>query len=79
MTMPRPELSQRELEVLRAWLVHDSKSAAAKVLFISQSTLSTHITRIRVKYARAGRPAHTKAALLARALQFGHITMEELP
>lgn len=72
-----PRLTAREIEVLRAWVRHDSKSSAASELFITAATVNTHVNRIRVKYAASGRPAHTKAALLARALQDGHVTLDE--
>ncbi|MFZ2512398.1 MAG: helix-turn-helix transcriptional regulator [Gordonia sp. (in: high G+C Gram-positive bacteria)] len=73
----RPALSPREVEVLLAWLAADSKEEAAARLFISVSTVSTHVSRIRSKYAGVGRPAPTKAHLLARALQDGHTTLAE--
>lgn len=78
-TSPQPAaLSARECEVLRTWVMTDSKSAAAQRLFISTSTVNTHITRIRQKYDDVGRPARTKAALVIRALQDGLIDMSEL-
>ena len=67
----RPALSAREGEVLLAWLRADSKNDAARTLYISTGTMNTHISRIRAKYAAVGRPATTKAALFARALQDG--------
>lgn len=73
----RPALSRREVEVLLAWLAADSKEDAAARLYISVSTVSTHISRIRSKYAGVGRPAPTKAHLLARALQDGYTTLAE--
>ncbi|WP_083812585.1 response regulator transcription factor [Gordonia neofelifaecis] len=73
----RPALSTREVEVLLAWMAAESKEDAAHKLFISQSTVSTHISRIRAKYAAVGRCAPTKAHLLARALQDGYTTLEE--
>ncbi|WP_307846013.1 MULTISPECIES: helix-turn-helix transcriptional regulator [unclassified Rhodococcus (in: high G+C Gram-positive bacteria)] len=73
----RPLLSAREVEVLLTWLSSDSKSRAAQELFVSESTLDTHITRIRSKYASVGRSAPTKAALFARALQDGLTTLDE--
>lgn len=76
--MAAKELSAREVEVLRTWLVSDTKETAARALYVSHSTVNTHITRIRSKYQDAGRPATTKTALLARALQDGLITVEEL-
>ncbi|WP_081907164.1 MULTISPECIES: LuxR C-terminal-related transcriptional regulator [Actinomycetes] len=73
-----PRLSNRELEVLRAWVLTDSKQAAASQLFITPATVNTHITRIRTKYADLGRPATTKATLLARAIQDGVINLDDL-
>lgn len=72
-----PRLTAREIEVLRSWVKHDSKSNAATELFITTATVNTHVNRIRVKYAESGRPASTKAALLARALQDGYVDLEE--
>jgi DNA-binding CsgD family transcriptional regulator len=77
-TVTRPSLSVREIEVLRTWLVCDTKEAAARTLFITSATVNTHITRIRDKYEAVGRPAATKATLLARALQDGLMAVEEL-
>jgi DNA-binding CsgD family transcriptional regulator len=72
----RPALSTREVEVLLAWLAAESKEDAAAHLFISASTVSTHISRIRTKYSAVSRPAPTKAHLLARALQDGYTTLD---
>lgn len=74
----KPSLSPREIEVLRAWVVSDSKNAVAHQLYITSSTVSTHISRIREKYEEVGRAANTKATLLARALQDGHVSLDEL-
>lgn len=76
-TCMQPQLSAREVEVLRAWLMTDSKREAGARLFISEATVSTHLTRIKAKYAKAGRPARTKAALFVRAVQDGHTTLDE--
>ncbi|MGW4243821.1 LuxR C-terminal-related transcriptional regulator [Nocardia sp. NPDC004722] len=73
----RPALSPREIEVLLAWLRCDSKDAAAHELYLSVSTVSTHIARIRAKYLAAGRAAATKAALFARAVQDEIIDLDE--
>ena len=73
----RPGLSKREGQVLLAWLRADSKLDAATSLYISVGTMNTHLTRIRTKYAAVGRPAGTKAALLARALQDGLTRLDE--
>lgn len=73
-----PTLGERELDALLAWLRHDSKRAAAAEIYVSESTVSTHIERIRGKYAALGRPANTKAAMLARAIQDGLLDIDEL-
>lgn len=74
----RVPLTNREIEVLRTWLLVDSKSDAAALLNISVGTVNTHLARIRTKYADANRPARTKASLVARAIQDGLATLDEL-
>ncbi|WP_280394981.1 LuxR C-terminal-related transcriptional regulator [Nocardia brasiliensis] len=73
-----PLLSSRETQVLLAWLHADSKNVVAAQLFIALGTVNTHLSRIRDKYAAAGRPAPTKASLVARALQDGLIGIDDL-
>ncbi|WP_414731665.1 LuxR C-terminal-related transcriptional regulator [Williamsia sp.] len=73
-----PRLTKREIEVLRTWLICDTKEEVGRSLFIGAATVNTHISRIRGKYEAVGRPATTKAALLARALQDGLMTIDEL-
>ncbi|MDN5757437.1 MAG: LuxR C-terminal-related transcriptional regulator [Tomitella sp.] len=72
-----PSLSAREVEVLIEWFRSDSKSDAAARLFISLGTLNTHLARVRTKYARVGRTAPTKAALVVRALQDGLVALDD--
>lgn len=74
----QPALSRREIEVLRAWFASDSKINVANSLAVSLGTVNTHLARIRTKYAAVGRPAPTKAALVARALQDGIVQLDEL-
>ncbi len=74
----RPSLSAREIQVLREWLNSDSKSEVADNLFISVSTVNTHLARIRAKYATVGRPATTKASLVARAVKDGIVDLYDL-
>jgi DNA-binding CsgD family transcriptional regulator len=74
----RAELAPREKEVLLAWLLNDNKDDVARQLQISPTTVRTHLQRIRDKYAAAGRPATTKAALLARAIQDGLVDVNDL-
>lgn len=75
---PVPRLTRREIEVLRAWIKADSKKEAAALLYISLGTMNTHLARVREKYEAVGRPAPTKAGLVARALQDGWIALDEL-
>lgn len=77
-TFADPGLSPREIEVLCTWLLVDSKVEVGENLFISMGTVNTHITRIRAKYSDVGRQAPTKAALVARAVQDGLISLDEL-
>jgi DNA-binding NarL/FixJ family response regulator len=74
----RPQLSPRELEVLRAWFASASKELVAAKLHITTKTVDTYIARVRAKYANAGRPARTKSELVSRALDDGIITLAEL-
>lgn len=77
-TVGRPNLSQRETEVLIAWFQTENKELVGKRLFIEPSTVRTHLQRVRAKYAAVGRPAPTKAALIARAIQDGILSINEL-
>jgi DNA-binding CsgD family transcriptional regulator len=72
-----PALSAREVEVLLAWFGADSKVEAAAALYITSATVSTHVSRIRGKYELVGRPARTKAQLLARAIQDGYTHLDD--
>lgn len=74
----RPHLSEREREVLLAWFASDSKQLVGERLFLSSRTVDTYIGRVRVKYANLGRPAPSKAALVARALQDGLVDLADL-
>lgn len=71
-------LTDREIEVLVAWIRADTKAQVAKKLYITAATVNTHMSRARDKYEAVGRAAGTKAALLARALQDGLIDLDEL-
>ncbi|MBM7231885.1 MULTISPECIES: LuxR C-terminal-related transcriptional regulator [Dietzia] len=74
----RPELSEREVEVLVAWLASDSKREVTARLFLADSTVSTYIQRVRSKYEAVGRPARTKVRLLLRAVEDGYVRLEDL-
>lgn len=74
----RPNLSGREKEVLVAWFQTESKELVGKRLYIAPSTVRTHLQRARAKYAAVGRPAPTKSALLARAIEDGILSLSDL-
>ncbi len=74
----RPKLSDREKEVLVAWFQTGSKELVGERLFIAPSTVRTHLQRARAKYAAVGRPAPTKSALLAHAIEDGLLSLADL-
>lgn len=69
----RPQLSDQELTACRLWFQGMKKATVARRMGIQESTVRQYIERVRAKYARVGRPAGTKADLLARAIQDGLI------
>lgn len=74
----RTNLSLREKEVLIAWFQTESKELVGQRLYISPTTVRTHLQRARAKYANIGRPAPTKSALLARAIEDGLLSLNDL-
>jgi DNA-binding NarL/FixJ family response regulator len=74
----RPIPTPREIDVLVNWFACESKEMVARKLNLSVRTVSSYIDRVRVRYANAGRPAPTKAALVARAIQDGLVRLEDL-
>lgn len=77
-TLGRVRLSEREREVLVAWFQTENKDLVGKRLFIAPTTVRTHLQRARAKYALVGRPAPTKSALLARAVEDGLLSVADL-
>lgn len=76
--MPKPNLSAREIEVLLCWFRSDSKADVSAKLGLAPGTISTYLSRIRVKYELVGRTANSKASLVARAVQDGLISLDDL-
>jgi two-component system, NarL family, nitrate/nitrite response regulator NarL len=74
----RPALSEQERTALLLWFQSMSKQAVAARMGIAESTVKQYIQRARIKYANAGRPAPTRTQLLARAIQDGLISAEEV-
>ena len=77
-TIGRANLAPREKEVLVAWFRTESKDHVARQLQIAPTTVRTHLQRVRAKYAAVGRPATTKAALVARAIQDGIVSVDDI-
>jgi len=50
----------------------------AQRLGIRARTVSTYLDRVRIKYANVGRAARTKTALVARAIEDGLVSPEDL-
>lgn len=74
----RPQLSSREENVLIEWFQSESKEPVAQRLGISVRTVNSYLDRVRIKYANVGRPARTKASLVARAVQDGLVDVDDL-
>jgi len=77
-TIGRANLAPREKEVLITWFRTESKDLVARQLQIAPTTVRTHLQRVRAKYAAVGRPATTKAALVARAIQDGIVNVDDI-
>ncbi|WP_019629981.1 response regulator [Actinomadura atramentaria] len=71
-------LSERERTALLLWFQSMSKASVARRMGVSVHTVEMYVKRARVKYARAGRPAPTKADMLARAFEDGLIRPDEI-
>jgi two-component system nitrate/nitrite response regulator NarL len=74
----RPKLAPQETAALRLWFQGMSKASVGRRLGIAEDTVKAYINRVRLKYANAGRPAPSKAALLTRALEDGLITLADV-
>ncbi|WP_026422569.1 response regulator transcription factor [Actinokineospora inagensis] len=73
-----PHLSAQERTALLLWFQSMSKASVARRMGLSEATVRQYIDRARVKYAKQGRPAPTKTALLARAIEDGLIRADEI-
>ena len=64
----RPNLTSRELEVLERLAVGDSVAGMARRLYMSESTVKTHIAKL---YAKLG--AHNRASAVMAAIKLGFV------
>jgi DNA-binding NarL/FixJ family response regulator len=74
----RPGLSAQERQALLLWFQGMSKASVGRRMGISENTVRQYVNRARTKYATAGRPAPSKDAMLARAIEDGIITPAEV-
>ncbi len=64
-------LSPREQEVLSLYASGETAYSVAQRTGLSRETVADYVTRIRKKYAEAGRPAHSRVDLFRRAMEDG--------
>lgn len=69
-------LTAREEQVLELYAMGEKAVRVAYELGISRDTVLDHVRKIRLKYAAAGRPAHTKVDLYRRALEDGVLVVD---
>ncbi len=74
----RPALSAQERQALLLWFQGMSKASVGRRMAITENTDRQYIDRARMKYAATGRPAPTKDALLARAIEDGLVRPSEV-
>ena len=68
----------QERQALLLWFQGMSKASVGRRMSITENTVRQYIDRARMKYAALGRPALSKDALLARAIEDGIITPREV-
>ena len=71
-------LSRREQEALRYLFQGMSHAAIARTMYISAETVKQYIERARAKFAASGRPCKSNTVLLARCMEQGLITPQEV-
>jgi DNA-binding NarL/FixJ family response regulator len=69
--LPDARLSPREQEILGLYASGETAVSVALRTGLSRETIADYITRIRKKYAAAGRPAASRVDLFRRALEDG--------
>jgi two-component system, NarL family, nitrate/nitrite response regulator NarL len=69
----RPALSHQERRALQLYAAGLPMKSVARSMNISDETVKQYLTRVRRKYAVAGRAAPTKLELYHRAVEDGHL------
>ncbi|WP_267899325.1 response regulator transcription factor [Nocardia stercoris] len=72
-------LSPRQQEVLALYASGEKASRVARTTGLSEQTVNDYLSRIRQKYADAGRPAPTKTDLYKRAVEDGWLPIPRRP
>lgn len=67
-TLVAPDLTSREIEVLERLVAGDSVAGMAKRLYMSESTVKTHIAKL---YTKLG--AHNRASAVMAAIKLGFV------
>lgn len=65
------KLSAREQQILSLYASGETATSVAAITVLSRDTVADYVSRIRRKYAEAGRPATTRIDLYKRALEDG--------
>jgi DNA-binding NarL/FixJ family response regulator len=71
-------LSPRQRQVLELYASGEPANRVASITGLSTETVNVYLSRIRRKYADAGRPAPTKTDLYKRALEDGWLPIPRL-
>ncbi len=71
------KLSQREQEILGLYASGETATSVAIRTGLSRDTVADYVSRIRKKYAEAGRPAHSRVDLYKRAIEDGYLGTPE--
>ncbi len=69
----RPVLGPQEARALQLYATGMPMKSVARMMTISEETVKQYVGRVREKYARTGRAAHTKLELYHRAVEDGHL------
>jgi two-component system nitrate/nitrite response regulator NarL len=69
----RPALSNQERRALQLYATGLPMKSVARKMSIGEETVKQYLTRVREKYASAGRAAPTKLELYHRAVEDGHL------
>jgi DNA-binding NarL/FixJ family response regulator len=70
-------LSAREQEILSMYASGETAISVARATGLSRETVADYVSRIRRKYAHAGRPAQSRVDLYKRALEDGLLEAPE--